>query len=200
MANSRDKTLELARRRQGVTARELAAAGIHRQYPSRLVSSGELVREARGIYRLPEQQAGEHHAMAVAATAVPRGVACLLSALSFHGLGSQVPAEVWIALPRSARRPQLEFPPLRVVRFGGEALTAGIEHHRIEGREVAIYGVAKTLADCFKYRNKVGLDVALEALRDAWRDRRFTLDTLDRYASICRVQRVMRPYLEALLA
>src|SRR5207249_9124960 len=105
---------------------------------------------------------------------------------------------VWMAIDRRSRRPSLRHPPLRIVRFSGRAMTAGVEAHRVEGRPVRVYGVAKTLADCFKYRNKIGLDVALEALREAWRARRVTMDELDRYAAICRVQRVMRPYLEAL--
>jgi predicted transcriptional regulator of viral defense system len=138
--------------------------------------------------------------LALAAAAVPKAVVCLVSALSFHGIGTQLPHEVWIALDRRSRRPALSYPRLRVHRFSGKALTDGIETHRIEGESVRVYGVAKTLADVFKYRNKVGLDVALEALRDAWRSRRFTMAAIDRYARVCRVERVMRPYLEALVA
>lgn len=196
----RSKTLGFARRHQGVTARELSAAGIHRQVLTRLVAAGDLERVARGLYRLPDHPLTEHHGLAIAAAAVPQGVVCLLSALLFHGIGTQLPSEVWIAIDRRARRPALQYPPLRVVRFTGAALTEGIETHRLEGHAVRVYSVAKTLADCFKYRNKIGLDVALEALREAWRERRFGVDELDRYARICRVQRVMRPYLEALLA
>ena len=196
----RHKVLKLARRRQGVTARELAVAGIHRQVLTRLVVAGEVERVARGIYRLSEQPITEHHGLAIASAAVPHGVVCLVSALQFHGIGTQRPSEVWLAIDRRARRPALKYPPLRVVRYSGAALTEGIETHELEGREVKVYNVAKTLADCFKYRNKIGLDVALEALREAWRQRRFKMTELDRYAGICRVQRVMRPYLEALAA
>jgi predicted transcriptional regulator of viral defense system len=196
----RERALKLAHRRRGVTARDLAAAGIHRQVLSRLVESGELERIVRGLYRLPEHPLTEHHGLAMAGAAVPRGVICLLSALQFHGIGTQLPSEVWIAIDRRARRPALKYPPLRVVRYTGAALTEGAESHRIEGQAVRVYNVAKTVADCFKYRNKIGLDVALEALREAWRARRFTMDELDRYAGICRVHRVMRPYLEALVA
>ena len=199
-ATDRNKTLKLARRRQGVTARELAAAGIHRQVLSRLVAAGEVERIARGIYRLPEHPITEHHGLAVASTAVPHGVICLLSALQFHGIGTQLPSDVWLAIDRRARRPALKYPPLRVVRYTGAALTEGIETHQLEGQQVRVYNVAKTLADCFKYRNKIGLDVVLEALRESWRARRFKMAELDRYADICRVQRVMRPYLEALVA
>ena len=193
----RERVLKLAQRRQGVTARELAEAGIHRQALTRLVASGEIVRVARGVYQLPAQLAGEHHGLSLAAMAVPNGVICLLSALHFHGLGTQLPAEVWIAVDRRARRPQLVYPPLRVLRFSGAALTEGVQRHRIEGREVAVYGIEKTLADCFKYRNKIGLDVALEALREARRERRASADALWHYAKVDRVTNVMRPYLEA---
>jgi predicted transcriptional regulator of viral defense system len=196
----RERILKLARRRRGVTARDLAAEGIHRQVLSRLVESGELERIVRGVYRLPEHPQTEHHGLDMASAAVPHGIICLLSALQFHGIGTQLPSEVWMAIDRRARRPALKYPPLRVVRYTGAALTEGIEFHRSEGQTVRVYNVAKTVADCFKYRNKIGLDVALEALREAWRTRRFTMDELDRYAGICRVHRVMRPYLEALVA
>jgi len=142
----------------------------------------------------------ENHGLALASAAVPQGVICLLSALRLHGIGTQLPSQVWIAIDRRARRPALKYPPLRVVRYSGAALTEGVRDHRVEGQTIRVYGVAKTLADCFKYRNKIGLDVALEALREAWRSRRFTMDELDHYAGICRVRRVMKPYLEALAA
>lgn len=193
----RDRTLKLARRRQGVTARELAAAGIHRQVLSRLVESGELERVVRGVYRLPEHPLTEHHGLAMASAVVPHGVICLLSALQFHGIGTQLPSEVWIAIDRRARRPALKYPPLRIVRYSGAALTEGVESHRLEGQTVRVYNVAKTVADCFKYRNKIGLDVALEALREARRAKKASADALWRYAKINRVANVMRPYLEA---
>jgi predicted transcriptional regulator of viral defense system len=200
LANDRQKVLKLARRARGVTAREIAAAGIHRQVLSRLVGTGEIERVVRGLYKLPAQPITEHHGLTMAASSVPQGVVCLLSALQFHGIGTQLPSEIWIAVDRRSRRPTLKYPPLRIFRFSGDALTEGVDLHRIEGQSVRVYGVAKTLADCFKYRNKIGLDVALEALREAWRARQFTTDELDRYARICRVQRVMQPYLEALVA
>ena len=196
----RTRTLKLARRKQGVTPGELAELGIHRQVLTRLVAAGEIERAARGLYRKPSKMVTEHHAVAVASATVPHGVICLLSALQFHGIGTQLPSEVWMALDRRAWKPALRYPPMRIVRFTGPALTEGVERRTIEGRTVSVYGVAKTIADCFKYRNKIGLDVALEALREAWRMRRFTMDDLDRFAAICRVQRVMRPYLEALTA
>lgn len=197
-ATDQERTLRLARRARGVTPRELADQGIHRQALTRLVAEGRIERVARGVYRLPEQPVTENHGLAMAAAAVPQGVICLLSALRYHGIGTQLPSEVWLALDRRAWRPRLSYPPLRIVRYTGEALSAGVETHRIEGRAVKVYALAKTVADCFKYRNKIGLDVALEALREGWRARRIAMDELDRYAAICRVQRVMRPYREAL--
>ena len=198
-ATDRDRTLKLARRRGGLSARDLAASGIHSQVLSRLVAAGKLERIARGLYRLPEHPFTEHHALSIVGAAVPQGVVCLISALQFHRIGTQLPYNVWIAIDRRARSPALKYPPLRVVRYTGKALAAGVEVHRIEGQSVRVYNVPKTIADCFKYRNKIGLEVALEALREAWRARRFTMEELDRYAAICRVQRVMRPYLEALV-
>lgn len=198
-ATDREKALALAGRPQGVTAAEVARTGIHRQVLTRLVAEGELERVVRGLYHRAGYEWSEHHGLVLASAAVPRAVICLFSALQFHGIGTQLPSQVWIALDRRARRPALKYPPLRIVRYTGRALTDGIESHRIEGRRVRIYSAAKTVADCFKYRNKIGLDVALEALREGWRYRRFTMDSLYRHAQVCRVHRVMRPYLEALV-
>ena len=199
-ATDRDRLLRVARRHGALSSREATELGIHSQQLSRLVAEGRLQRINRGQYRWPDYPVTEHHSLAVTAKALPNAVICLLSALSFHGIGTQLPADVWVAIDRRARQPRLAYPRLRVMRFGGSALTAGVEEHRIEGQRVKIYGVAKTLADVFKYRNKVGLDVALEALREAWRARRFTMDELSRYARICRVHRVMGPYLELLVS
>lgn len=198
--NASSRLLRLARRRGAITRREVAEAGIHTGTLSRLVRAGALERMSRGRYRLPDAPITEHHGLALVAAAVPKAVICLVSALSFHQIGTQLPHEVWIAVDRRSRRPALAYPRLRVHRFSGKALTEGIEMHRIEGESVKVYSIAKTLADVFKYRNKIGLDVALEALREAWRAKRFTMDEIHRYARLCRVERVMRPYLEALVA
>lgn len=200
IATSSTRLLRLARRHGSVCRREVTEANIHTQTLSRVVRAGTLERVARGRYRLPNAPVTEHHGLALVAAAAPKAAICLLSALSFHQIGTQLPHEVWIALDRRSRRPSLRYPRLHVVRFGGDALTEGVETHRIEGETVRVYSVAKTIADTFKYRNKIGLDVALEALREAWRARRFTMDKMYRYARICRVERVMRPYLEALVA
>ncbi|MBI2516002.1 MAG: type IV toxin-antitoxin system AbiEi family antitoxin domain-containing protein [Opitutae bacterium] len=178
--------------------RELETSGINRVQLQAAVRAGQVVRVARGLYRLPQAPVGEHHSLALAAKRAPQGVVCLLSALRFHRLTTQSPHEVWLALPKHGWQPQVGGLPLRYFWFSGAALTAGIEHHTLDGVPVRIYSPAKTVADCFKYRRKIGLDVALEALREAWRERRCTMDELMRYARICRVANVIRPYLEAL--
>ena len=197
---ARNRLLGLARRRGVITSREASRAGIHSQQLTRLVAEGALERIARGQYQVAERPVTEHHGLAIVARAVPRGVICLLSALTVHGIGTQLPAEVWVAIEGRARAPRLAHPPLKVVRFSGRAYTEGIETRYLEGESVRVYSVAKTLADLFKYRNKLGLDVALEALREAWRDRKVTVEELDLAASICRVERVMRPYVETVVS
>ena len=192
---------DLAAQRGLISTRDVEAQGIHRQVLTRLVRANQLERVARGHYRLPDPDYDftEHHGLVLASLAAPSSVICLLSALQFHIIGTQLPRQVWIALDRKARKPTIDYPPLRVVRFSGEALTEGIEEHVLEGQTVRVYNVAKALADSFKYRNKIGLDVVLEALHEAWRDRRFTMDALEHYARICRVSNVMRPYLETIV-
>jgi len=161
-------------------------------------SRGELKRIGHGLYALPGAKGRpEHQSLIEVAKRAPRAVACLLTALRFHELTTQAPFEIWIALPRGSWRPRRDYPPVRVMRFSGPALTEGVEKHKINGVEVRVYSVAKTVADCFKYRNKIGLDVALEALREARREKRVTSDDLWKYAKICRVAKVMLPYLEA---
>ena len=197
--NNADRTLQLARELGVLRSRDLARHGIAREYLTRLVRAGRLERTGRGLYVLPDAELTEHHSLAEAAKRVPAGIVCLLSALRFHDLTTQAPFEVWLALPPTARRPHPEWPPLRVARFSGLSLTEGVEEHVIEGVRVRVYNPAKTVADCFKYRNKIGLDVALEALRETWRERRATMDELWHYAEVCRVATVMRPYLESLI-
>ncbi len=192
----RTRALRLARKKGALSAAEAARHGIHSQVLSRLVEDGSLERVGRGRYRHPDAPLTEHHGLALVAGVAPEGVACLLSAMSFHGVGTQLPLGVWIALDRRSRKPALEWPPVRVFRFGGKALTAGVETHTLEGIPVKIYTLAKTVADLFKYRNKVGVDVAVEALKEAWREGRVDMGELNRFARICRVERVMRPYLE----
>jgi predicted transcriptional regulator of viral defense system len=191
--------LELIRKQGVVRSADLRQRGIPREYLSRLHREGVLERASRGIYYLPETELTEYHSLVEAIKIAPRGIVCLLSALRFHGLTTQLPFEIWLALDRKAHRPAGDGVPLHVVRFSGRALTAGIEDHLIEGVKVPVYSPAKTVADCFKYRNKIGVDVALEALRDYRKSEGASADELWQCAKICRVANVMRPYMEALV-
>jgi len=179
--------------------RDLAAKGISRAVLNRLCQRGELIRTGRGLYVAAVEEMTENHSFAEVARRVPGGVICLLSALRFHGLTTQMPADVWLAISLKARRPKAASVTIRPVHVSGAALTEGVEEHDIEKVRVRVYSPAKTVADCFKFRSKVGLDVALEALRDCWRQRKATADQLWHYAQVCRVSRVMRPYLEGLV-
>jgi predicted transcriptional regulator of viral defense system len=190
--------LDLVRRIGVVRPRDLDAHGIPRIYLTRLVRRGLLERVGRGLYTLPDAEVSEHRTLAEAARQVPHGVVCLLSALRFHELTTQNPFEVWMAVHHKAWSPRSDGPPLRIVRMSGSAFDSGVEFHQIEGVTVRVYGAAKTVADCFKFRSKVGLDVALEALRDYRRAYPAGMDDLWRYAKICRVSSLIRPYLEAL--
>jgi len=179
-------------------ARELAGKGVYRVHLQRLEQRGLIRRAGRGLYRLAGAELTENESFVETAKLVPHGVICLLSALNFHDLTTQDPFEVWVAIERGAHRPRVESPPLRIHHFSGKAFTEGVEEHQIEGVTVRVYSVAKTVADCFKFRIKIGLDVALEALRECRRERRATIDEIWHYAEICRVTKVMSPYLEAI--
>jgi predicted transcriptional regulator of viral defense system len=190
--------IELVRGRGVVRPRDLHTHGIPRTYLIRLHRQGVLDRPSRGIYVLADAEPTEHHSLAEACKRVPYGIVCLLSALRFHALTTQAPFEVWLAIDRKARLPKVEHPRLHVVRFAGPALTEGVEEHIIEGVLVRVTTPVRTVVDCFAYRNKVGLDVALEALRDCWRHKKATMDELHRVAGARRMANVMRPYLESL--
>lgn len=177
---------------------DLEKQGVPRAQLYELVRTGMVERQGRGLYVAKGHRYTADHALAQVAKRVPGGVVCLLSALRFHDLTTQLPAEVWVALPEKARRPRLDYPRLRVARFSGAALSEGIERHTTEGVEVRVYSAAKTVADCFKYRNKIGIDVAVEALKDFTRTHRGGANDLARFARICRVSRVMQPYLDAI--
>ena len=194
------EVLDRIRRAGIVRARDLAIEGVSHQYLQSLHRRGLLARIGRGLYTLPDAAGrfDEHAMLAAVAKRMPGGVICLLSALRFHDLTTQTPFEVWVAVEHSAYVPRNPALPLRVVYFSGAAFTDGIEEHVVNGVPVRVYSPAKTVADCFKYRNKIGLDVALEALRETWRERRATMDELWRYAKVCRVANVMRPYLASL--
>lgn len=187
----------LLRRAGTARSRELVAAGITRSQLSRMVVAGQLVRVARGLYAMPGYQISEYGALVAVVKRAPGVVFCLLTALRIHDLTTQAPFEVWIAIGNKDHPPRLDYPPLRTVRFSDDALAAGVETRRIDGAKMQVTSVAKTVADCFKFRNKIGLDVALEALREARRAKKASADELWRYAKINRVTNVMRPYLEA---
>ena len=198
MNNAQTPILDLARRQGLLRPRDVEACGVSRMTLSTLVRQGKLIRLCRGLYALPDRPVSEHTTLAEVASKHPNTLVCLLSALQFHGLTTQSPFEVWVAIANKARAPKMDYPPLRIVRFSGESLTDGVEEHLVDGVTVQVTSVAKTVADCFKYRNKIGLDVALEALREAWRARRVGMDELWRCAELRHVANVMRPYLEAL--
>lgn len=192
------RVLALASQRGLLRASHLQELGIARVVLSRLAASGQLERVGRGVYRLPERQGAEHESLATIAVKVPQAVFCLLTALQIHQLTTQLPRQVWIAMPQGSHTPKMDYPPVKMVQFSGEAYAQGIEVVQADQVALRVYGVAKTVADCFKHRNTVGLDVAIEALRETLTTRKATADELWRYAKVCRVANVMRPYLEAL--
>jgi predicted transcriptional regulator of viral defense system len=181
-----------------VRPRDIEAIGLPREYLVRLHRQGKLNRPTRGIYTLPDADVTERHSYAEVAKRVPKAAICLLSALAFHEITTQSPASVWIALPKGARTPALASPLLRVVRLSGLSLTTGIENYQVDGVPVRVYSAAKTVADCFKFRHKIGLDIAIEALKDCLRQKRASINQIYRYAQVCRVGNVIRPYMEAL--
>lgn len=178
---------------------EALRMGIHPQVFYTLRDSGILEPLSRGVYRLAEQQPLSNRDLVTVAMRIPRAVICLVSALAFHGLTTQIPHMVSVALDRKAESPKLDHPPISVHRFSGESLTAGIEDHTMDGVTVHIYNQEKTLADCFKFRNQIGMDIVLEALKLYKDQGPFDITKLLAYARICRVERVMKPYLEAML-
>ncbi len=194
------KSAESLFRKHGgmLRASEAIALGIHPRTLYRLRDENRLVTVSRGLYRLADLPELSDPDLVSVATRIPQAVICLISALAFHEITTEIPHEVSIALPRTVNRPRLDYPPLRVFWFSGESLTEGIEEHKIDGVKVRIYGPEKTVADCFKFRNRIGLDVAIEALKLCRERRGSTPRKLLHYARICRVERVMRPYLEAL--
>lgn len=181
-----------------VRLRDLAAEGISPETMARLVREGVAVRQARGVYQAADAPLDARHMLAEAAALAPKAVVCLASALQFHDLTLQRPSAVWMAIERTGWKPTAAYPPMRFVRFSRPLLNEGVERHQIEGVSVAVFDAAKSVTDCFRYRNKLGLDLALEGLREGFQRRRFTVDQLMLYASRARVWTVMRPYLEAI--
>jgi predicted transcriptional regulator of viral defense system len=193
------KVIKLFRKRGVVRPKELERIGVSAVYLNKLYHDGILERPCRGLYTLKNANVSEHQTLVEASKRIPQGVVCLLSALQFHKITTQLPFEVWLAIDVKARRPEGDLPPLKICRFSKSALSYGIEKHKIDGSAVKIYSPAKTVADCFKYRNKIGIDVAIEALRAVWSKKKASMDDLHKASKVCRVANVMRPYLESLI-
>ncbi len=186
-------------RRLGVfRARDIVAAGYSREYLRRLVGKEQVRQLGRGLYASANFDGDQNFSLVEAAKKVPRGVVCLISALQFHRIGTQAPHQVWLALPRDTNFPRSGKGPLRFCKFSPASHSFGVQEHPLPGGTVCIYSPAKTVADCFKYRHKYGLDVAVEALRDGWREKKFTMSELTAAAAVCRVGRIIQPYLEML--
>jgi len=190
--------IDLAKKLGSVRLKDLLEYGIHPEFARRLVGKEIFVRSSRGLYSLSESEITEHHSFAILGKRISKGVVCLTSALRFHNIGTQLPRKIWLALEKGSAQPRLSYPPLSIVRFSGPAFSEGIEEHKIEGVTVKIYSPAKSVADCFKFRNRIGLEAALEAARESLNERKATSDQIYHYAKICRVWNVMKPYLEAL--
>jgi predicted transcriptional regulator of viral defense system len=190
----------MVRRRGLVRPRDLERVGLPTAVLYRLRDQGEVEQVGPGLFRHPDAAITEKHTYAEAAKLVPGGVVCLLSALAFHEIGTQMPHEAWLALRAHSKRPTVSAVPLRIVWFSGDAFTEGVERHAVEGVEVSVYTPAKTIADLFKFRNKLGVDVSVEALRDAWARQLVTMEEILRFAKVCRMEKVMRPYLEAIIS
>jgi predicted transcriptional regulator of viral defense system len=178
---------------------EALSAGIHRRMLYSMLEAGIIEQLSRGLYRLADLPPLGNPDLVSVSLKIPNGVVCLISALAYHEITAQVPHEVYVALERGAEAPRLNHPPLRVFRFSGESFTIGIEKHKIDGVPVRIYSPEKTIADCFKYRHKIGLDIAIEALKLYREKKHFKVADLMKFGRVCRVEKVMRPYLEALL-
>ena len=194
-----EQLIEFTRSKGLLRARDLDEIGVPRQYLTLACKQGALERVGRGLYCLPGAMMDEHRSLAEVCKQVPSGVICLLSALQYHELTTQMPHEVWLAIGEKDRKPKFESVQVKTVRFSGPAFTKGIEDHDFNGVACRIYNPAKTVADCFKYRNKIGIDVGIEALRDCLRQRKCSVDELVYYGQICRVEKVMTPYIEAMI-
>lgn len=190
------RVLNLVNQKGMLRPSDLAIIGAPRVVLTRMTASGLLEKTGRGIYRLPSNQGSEFESLTTIATKVPQAVFCLLTALQFHELTTQLPRQVWIAMPRGSHTPKIDYPPVKMVQFSDDAYSEGIDLVERDQVKLRVYSVAKTVADCFKHRNKIGLDVALEALKDARAQKKASADDLWRFAKICRVANVMRPYLE----
>jgi predicted transcriptional regulator of viral defense system len=192
------QTLALARQQGILRPRDLQDAGIPRVVLTRLAASGLLVKQGRGLYQLQDAPFSEYESLCQVARRVPQAAFCLITALQIHELTTQMPREIWIAMPRGSHTPRLDYPPIRMIQFTGDAYSEGIEIIQCDQINLRVYNIAKTLVDCFKHRNKIGLDVALEALKEARAQNKLAMDDIWHHAKIARVANIMRPYLESL--
>ena len=199
MESQRDKVMEILSQNVIISSKELSSEGIHRETIRRLLETGEIMRIARGLYTSSPFIPDENFSFIVAQKIAPKSVICLLSALSFHEIGIQNPSLVWIAIERGTRTPWVEDYPIQISLFSGESYSSGIEAYTVDGVVIRVYCIAKTIADCFKYRNKIGLDVAIEALKDVMQNKRTSIEEILHFAKICRVEKVIKPYMESLV-
>lgn len=197
--SKRQQVIRLVQELPVVRPKDLTDRGLPKDYLYILAKEGIIERIGRGLYQWPEKDLGRNQSLAEVCKRAPKAVVALLSALNFHNITTQNPHQIWLAIDRKSWRPMISYPPVRFVTMSGEALHAGVETHYVDDIPIKVFSPAKTIVDCFKYRNKLGLDVALEALREGWAQRRFTMNELYRYAEICRVKKIMQPYLESLV-
>lgn len=193
------KVVNLFKKNGVLRPRDLKNIGVSAVYLNKLFRDGLLERPSRGIYSLKDASVNEHQTLIEVSKRIPHGIVCLLSALQFHNITTQLPFEVWLAIDIKARNPSGDLPPIRICRFSKPALIYGVEKHKTNGTTIKVYSPAKTVADCFKYRNKIGIDVAIEALRAVWSKKKASMEELHKAAKVCRVANVMRPYLESIV-
>ncbi len=197
--SKREQIIEMFNQYDILRPRDIEAVGISGIYLNKLYNDGVLDRHGRGLYTLKNADFDQNKTLVEACKKIPNGVVCLLSALQFHELTTELPFEIWIAIDRNAHKPKYDYPPVRIFRFSELALTFGVKEYQINNSKVKVFTPAKTVADCFKYRNKIGIDVAIEALREVWSSKKATMNELYEAAKVCRVHNVMRPYMESLL-
>jgi len=198
MVSQKQRLNEFFRHQGLLLSKELERGGLAREQIARLVEAGELQKVARGLYALPDYTPSEHEGLMIVTKRQPRSMFCLLTALRFHELTTQAPFEIWVALGKDDKPPRLSYPPIRVVRYSPQSLAAGVKQYTVDNIRIRITDIPKTIADCFKYRHRIGLDVALEALREAYLERNLDMDKVWQYAKINRVAKIMQPYLKGL--
>lgn len=189
----------LFKKKSVLKLKEIKDHGIHPEYIRRMIIKGQIIRVGHGIYMKPDTEITAYHSLVEVSKQISIGVICLLSALQYHEIGTQLPSEIWLGIPRKTAIPRIKNHSVKIITYSKKSFYEGIDEHIIEGVVVKIYNPAKTVADCFKYRNKAGLDVALEVLKDVVKNKICNIDDLWKYAGICRVRNIMKPYLEALV-